>query len=116
LPATRHTKDVSATDVKSVFWSYTRICTSQNSGKRILSESQGGTFANEIVTFHFSFHITIIPGHQALKGCIRRKHVLRFWRGIDLRGLRSSEKTEAQSGSACELKKVAAWQIWRMGC
>src|SRR6202035_2405577 len=74
-------KDVSATAVESVFWSDPRICTSQNPGKRILPESQRGSFANEIVTFHFSFDVTFIPSHQAIKGCIRRKHVLRFWRG-----------------------------------
>jgi hypothetical protein len=32
-------KDVPATDIESVFWSYTRVCASQNSGERILSKS-----------------------------------------------------------------------------
>ena len=104
-------KDVSATTVESVFWSDPRICTSQNPGKRILPESQRGSFANEIVTFHFSFDVTIIPSHQAIKGCIRRKRVLRFWRGIDLCGLRAPEEAEAKCGTGCKLKKLAARQI-----
>src|SRR6516225_6786295 len=71
-------KEVSATGVEGVFRSHARVCASQDSSKRILSKSQCGTLGNEIVTFHFSLHVAIIPFHQALKRRIRRKQVLRF--------------------------------------
>ena len=106
-------KEISATGVKGVFGSGTRICASQNSGERILSEGQCRTFGNEIVTFHFSFHVAIVSFHEALKGSIRCEHVFRFGRGVDLRGLRSSRKTEAQCGSACKLEKIPAAKIRR---
>jgi hypothetical protein len=41
-----------------------------------VGEPMRGTLGNEIVTFHFSFYVAIIPFHQALKRGIRRKTVL----------------------------------------
>ena len=105
-------KEVSSADVESVFWSYTRICASQNSGERILSKSQCRTFANVIVRLHFSFHVTIISFHQALKGLFGRENVLRFRRSFALRGLRSRKKAKAKRGSARESKKAASSKIW----
>jgi hypothetical protein len=59
-------KDISTTDVEGVFGSDARICASQNAGERILSKGQCGTLGNEIVTFHSSFQVAIIPFHEAL--------------------------------------------------
>src|SRR5580692_4632225 len=60
-------EDIAATGIEGIFGSDPGVGATENTGKRVLSSCQGGSFRGEVMTPHGTLDITVVSLHEAIQ-------------------------------------------------